>query len=82
MNNSSNDCDIDDLFESDVLLFGAGNANTGKSAVRYWSYLRQSSANKSIKNNVKDLCEFTLEYDRTDKWLLVQASIEIKHVLD
>ena len=82
MDNSSNGCDIDDLFDADVVLIGAGNANTGKSTVRYWSYLWQSSANKSIENSVKDLCEFTLEYDGTDKWLLVQASVEIKHALN
>jgi len=72
----SNLSDWEDLCNVNV-LFGAG----GRETVRDWNYLRCSEENKFMEQSVLNQDEFKLEYNSTDKWLLEQAFIEIKYIL-
>ena len=70
----------DELCDVDV-LYSVSDDNGARDIIREWNYFRRSNENGYLNQGVLNWESFRLEYNSTDKWLLQQATTEIKHIL-
>ena len=78
-NNNNEDSDSDASVWEDLCdFFGAGGQEKN---VREWNFIGQRKLNKFLEQSQLDQSNFSLEYNSTDRWLLEQAQVEIKHIL-
>ena len=83
MSNNNNHDSYSDSLDWDgmcgvAVLFGSSEK---ENIVRDCDFTRQIEENKYLKHSQLKQSEFNLEYNSIDKWLLEQAQVEIKHII-